>query len=175
METDPPAGSTSQEGRLLGRQGGFETATETWQGLSAKQDGTSGVTELPPWPPPHLYKRKSWPQWRSDVGRALGPQNYPGGFPPLMEMAFPLQPRLCPVTSAQGELGLREPRITEVDGEDTARAWRGPGLSATTDPLYDWTSLLDQPFSGPQFPTRTRRQWNQVTPPESFSSLTFKN
>lgn len=104
------------------------------------------------------------------MGRAVDPQNYPGGFPPLMEMAFPLQPKLCPVTSAQGELGLREPRMAEVDSEDTARAWLGPRLGATTDHLHDWTSLLEQPFSGPQFPTCTRRKLNQVTPRGLFIS-----
>lgn len=66
-----------------------------------------------------------------------------------MEMAFPLQPKRCPVTSAQGELGLSEPRTAEMDGEDTACAQLGPQLHTTTD--IRTTGGAPLLFSGPFF------------------------
>lgn len=73
--------STSQEGRLPRQQRGFDTATEAWQVLRAKWDGASGVTELLPQLPLHVYKRNLWPEWRSDVIKASWSAKLPRGVP----------------------------------------------------------------------------------------------
>lgn len=95
--------------------------------------------------------------------RLCGSQNYPGGFPPLVRMLTPLQPKVCPVALPQGELEPEPAQQRWVVKTQPVAAQRtcrlGPGLSATADDLYNLRYIL--PLPGPQFSIHTIRKLNR--------------